>query len=429
VTVEDSGLGKLVAKVTYDKAAGIGFVNTTGSTTPPTPTPTSTKTGFEFNKNSFGRSEGFDFKMTAADAQGNPRAGANTDYTGNATIADDGSQAFTTTVQNGQFAGDVSQVVFPEIEYTADGDYYYLIEENESSDASMIADGAQYLAHVVVSNGEAASTTYELLYEGSNLGKTDDLSFYNNSEVTLGFNSLPMMGNTPLDERVSVYPKAKKYLNDSTDQLVGGEFTFELIDEMTGSVLAVATNDEVGNIAFFDEDTDPGLVYDEPGVFRYTMREVAGNEADMIYDSSAISMTVVVTQTDEDGLAVDVSYNGPGGGEPAFYNVKRGMDVKVQKVSRYGGEGLANCTYALWMVGENGDALVQEAVSDANGYITFKNVTLLAGQKYYFKEVEAPKGHTVDPYRTAYFTLNEAGDALVLIESTAADGWHPATEK
>jgi uncharacterized surface anchored protein len=104
------------------------------------------------------------------------------------------------------------------------------------------------------------------------------------------------------------------------------------------------------------------------------------------------------------------------------------MDLTVQKVSRFGGEGLVNCTYALWMVGQDGDVMIKEATSNADGFITFTDVTLLEGQKYYFKEVEAPKGHTVDPYRTAYFSLNEKGDGLVLVEETAADGWHSATE-
>ena len=202
---------------------------------------------------------------------------------------------------------------------------------------------------------------------------------------------------------------------------------FELIDDATGAVLAQATNDENGDIAFFDEKTDPGLAYDEPGTFHYTIREVAGNEAGVTYDSSAIGLTVSVVQG-ADGLEATATYNGPGGGEPAFYNVKNGMDVTVQKVSREGGEGLANAVYALYMVGEGGDALIAEAASDARGYITFKDVSLIAGQKYYFKEVEAPAGHTVDPYRTAYFTLNAAGTKLVLAEKTASDGWHSATE-
>ena len=100
------------------------------------------------------------------------------------------------------------------------------------------------------------------------------------------------------------------------------------------------------------------------------------------------------------------------------------MDLVVYKRSRYGGEGLENCTYALWMVNPAGDVMIQEATSDATGRILFTDVDLVYGQRYYFKEVEAPAGHTVDPYRTAYFSLNEDGTDVVLVEETAADGWH-----
>ena len=267
-----------------------------------------------------------------------------------------------------------------------------------------------------------------MLYGGANLGPTDDLSFYNNSAVALGFASMSAQSAGDFGRRVSVYPEAKKYLNGKTDQLVGGEFAFELVDQATGAVIAQATNDESGNVAFFDKETDPGLAYDEPGEYFYYMREVAGDEAGMEYDSSVILVTVSVTEDETGALSAEVTYNGPGGAEPAFYNVKEGMDIEVYKVSRFGGEGLDNCTYALWMAGEAGDVILQEATSDETGRIIFHDVTLIAGQKYFFKEVEAPKGHTVDPYRTAYFSLNETGDALVLVEDTASDGWHSATE-
>ena len=385
-----------------------------------------TRTGFEFDKYSFGAEGAYDFVLTAVDASGNPREGVPVDYSNELLIADDGATAFTATVQNGAYESGRAKVAFPEITYAADGDYHYLVAEAESSVPGMAADEASYLVHVRVAGG-VPETTYELLYGGQNLGETADLSFYNNSAVTVGGDSLTTQSAGELEQRVSVYPEAKKYLNGATDALVGGDFAFELVDEASGAVIASATNDEAGNVAFFDERNDPGLAYDAPGVHYYVMREVAGSEAGVAYDDSAILVTVTVTQSDQ-GLVADVAYNGPGGAEPAFYNVKEGMDVTVRKVSREGGEGLAGCTYALWMAGPAGDVMVAEAVSDAEGYITFRDVSLMSGQKYYFKEVEAPVGHTVDPHRTAYFTLNAAGDALVLAEQTAADGWHSATE-
>ena len=416
VTVTDDGAGKLKAEVAYDDASGIDFGNTA-----------LVRTGFEFQKYYYGGVGTFDFTLTAVDAQGNARAGQSTDYSDAKSIVDDGTKAFTATVQNGKFTDGKASVVFPEIAYTADGDYYYLVVEDAMTDSSVIGDAAQYLVHVVVANGQAQTPTYELIYDGQNLGATTDLAFYNNAAITLSGGAVKAQGYTNNGERTRVYPKAKKYVNDKTNQLVGGEYTFELYADGADKPLAVATNDETGNIAFFDESKDPGLVFDEPGTYRYTMREVAGDEAGMIYDNSVISLTVEVTKT-KDGLQATETYNGPGGSEPAFYNVKEGMDITVQKVSRSGGEGLPDCVYGLYMVGEGGDALIKEATSDANGFITFKDVKLMQGQKYYFKEVAAPKGHTLDPYRTAYFSLNAAGDKLELVEATADDGWHSATE-
>ena len=363
VTVADTASGKLNATVAYDGYPALTITNGAQLA----------HTGFVFDKYCFGGSGAFDFALVAANADGSARTGAAADFSDGSAVVDDGTSAFTLKVQNGAFADGKAQVVFPEITFKADGDYYYMVSEDEASTPDMVADEAQYLVHVTVAEGKVTGTTYELFYDGESNGLTDDHAFYNNMGVTLGFSSLSAQSYTDFGERTSVYPKAKKLLNDDTALLLGGDFQFELVDEASGTVIATATNDENGIVAFYDEEVDPGLVYDEPGEFRYIIREVAGNEAGITYDKSEIALIVTVEQTEE-GLVATTLYNGPGGADPTFHNIKEGMNVRVQKVSRYGGEGLADCTYALWMVGENGDALVQEAVSDAQGYITFTDV-------------------------------------------------------
>ena len=156
-------------------------------------------------------------------------------------------------------------------------------------------------------------------------------------------------------------------------------------------------------------------------------------------------MTVVVTKNMKDVLEARVTYTDAEGNVlaetdaagdkigqhptvPTFLNYKDTIDLKVQKVSRSGGEGLEGCTYALWMKGAAGDIMIAEATSDKDGVIVFKDVHLVKGQKYYYKEVEAPSGHTVDPYRTAYFELQDDGTVKVT-EPTAEDGWHSKYEK
>ena len=430
VTVTDNENGQLEAKVVYDEseeAQNESLTITNGIYL--------SRTSFEFDKYFFGGSGDFKFLLTAADAQGNARGNnphayvvdqaSIVDGVFNQEIKDNGTDAFTITVSNGAFANGRAKVAFPEIQFAADGDYYYVVSENKVEDAAITTDEASYLIHVTVSGGEVTGTTYNLLYKGKDYGTTTDLSFYNNSTVKLGFASISAQSYTGLAQKTSVYPEVKKYLNGKTDNLVAGEFAFQLVDEKTGQPIATATNDETGNVAFFDEQREDGLVFTETGTYRYIIREVEGDQPNIIYDKSEITLTVTVTETIE-GLKAEMSYGGAvgAGEEPAFYNNVEGMDLKVRKVSRYGGEGLVECTYALWMVGDNGDVMIQEATSDSSGYIIFENVNLMKGVKYYFKEVEAPAGHTVDPYRTAYFSLNEDGTDLVLVEATDDDGWH-----
>ena len=170
VDVVDDGGGKLRAAVTYDEdAGGISFGNTV-----------LVRTGFEFSLYYFGGLGTFDFKMTAVDAQGTPRPGIAADYSDARVIVDDGARAFTATVQNGAFSDVKASIVFPELAYVADGDYYYLIE---SSASDVVVDKASFLAHVVVEDGQEKSRTFDLIYDGVNLGPTDDLAFYNNAAV------------------------------------------------------------------------------------------------------------------------------------------------------------------------------------------------------------------------------------------------------
>ena len=330
-------------------------------------------------------------------------------------------------------------------QFFKDGDHYYLVHEVTASDGSMVADPTYYLAYVQVKRAAVQPTVFTAYYpvdqQASAYEVVEDGAsqavFYNNDNARLCFRPLTMAGYTEAAERVSVYPQVRKVLDSPTGILVGGDFSFELATG-EGAVIATVANDENGKVAFFREDAgELGLVYEEPGTHEYTIREVIPENATdngdgtfsigtTTYDGSTIGLTVTVQEVNGALVAEEVYHDAQGNviEDPAFVNSQEGIDLVVYKVSRFGGEGLDQCTYALWMVGPNGDVMLAEGTSDATGRIVFPDVTLTSGTKYYFKEVEAPSGHTVDPYRTAYFTLNEAGDGTVLVEETADDGWH-----
>ncbi len=95
--------------------------------------------------------------------------------------------------------------------------------------------------------------------------------------------------------------------------------------------------------------------------------------------------------------------------EPTFVNTYNPISIRVQKTSKDGSKDpLKGATYALYKVlsGEGRDILIGTQISDENGYMTFENVE---PGTYYFKEVSAPAGHTVDEYATKKFTVSADG--------------------
>ena len=72
--------------------------------------------------------------------------------------------------------------------------------------------------------------------------------------------------------------------------LKDGEFSFVLKDDK-GNVIQTVTNNAQGNISF------ENIVYDKPGVYYYTVEEVKGNEADVVYDNMVAKFQVTVTKT------------------------------------------------------------------------------------------------------------------------------------
>ena len=424
VRVVDAQNGTLRVSMVADESDNLTWTNTY---TPPS----GTKVTLSFDKHYYGTQESpkFDFALTAVDESLAPL---------------EGEAAYSATAQNSDFADGAAKVTF-DLWLEEPGTYRYLVREVDEGASGVVTDKVAYLATVTVPEEGDPTVAYEtLLPDGEgyvNAGTADDVAFYNHDAALFRFASVGMAGRTSSAERVSVYPAVKKYLNGTTASLVGNDFAFELLDA-EGNLVAVAHNDASGNVAFFDGSDSMGLTFDEAGTWTYTIRERVPEGAaqnaegkyvadDVVYDGTIITLTVTVSESDG-ALTASVSYDGyqgaSEGAEPAFYNTREGMDLVVYKRSRYGGEGLENCTYALWMVNPAGDVMIQEATSDATGRILFTDVDLVYGQRYYFKEVEAPAGHTVDPYRTAYFALNEARDGTVIAEETASDGWHSKYE-
>lgn len=426
VTVTKNNDGSLSADVKYDNAGSQApvFANTYFNA----------QAKFGFTKYFYGAdmAQAFGFTLIAADENGNARTGEAEDvFSGT-----DHGQAFTLKATAAGFDENYSAAFdFGAIKYTAAGEYYYTVAEDAIEIDNVAMDETVYLVKVTVADDQTTKAEYKVLNGNGDWTSFDGETpeFYNNEIVTLSFESFAMAGRTTDDKNalVTVDPTAQKNFTDKESgeavDLNEGQFSFDLVDSVTGEVLQTVGNAADGKIDFKE------LTYDKPGTYKYLVREEVGPSTAVTYDAIEFEMVVTVSADEEGALEASVVYTNLATGEhvdkPNFNNQFEGMDVKIQKVSREGGEGLADCTYALWMVTDTGDVEIAEATSDNDGWILFEDVDIAKGVKYYFKEVKAPTGHTVDPYRTAYFSLNENSDSLEFVEATAEDGWHPAGTK
>ena len=157
------------------------------------------------------------------------------------------------------------RVAFSELHFDKAGTYTYTVEEVKGTNEDIIYDGMKATVWITVTrDGDALVST---------VANPKDTVFNNYvKDVQLA--------------------KAKFELTKvlTGRNLKGGEFSFVLKDDK-GNVIQTVTNNAQGNISFGN------IVYDKPGVYYYTVEEVKGNEADVVYDNMVAKFQVTVTKT------------------------------------------------------------------------------------------------------------------------------------
>ena len=156
-------------------------------------------------------------------------------------------------------------VAFSELRFDKAGTYTYTVEEVKGTNEDIIYDGMKATVWITVTrDGDALVST---------VANPTDTVFNNYVK--------------------EVQPAKAKF--ELTKVLTGrnlkdGEFSFVLKDDK-GNVIQTVTNNAQGNISF------DNIVYDKPGVYYYTVEEVKGNEADVVYDNMVAKFQVTVTKT------------------------------------------------------------------------------------------------------------------------------------
>jgi len=178
-------------------------------------------------------------------------------------------------------------ITLPALSFNRDGVYVYEFVELAGDVDTIVYDESIYTITVIVTlegNELVADTKVEYtdgshrshfmnLRGGSNTVEISGLDFYN----------WTIRANTKIE--------GTKYL----DGKAAAGFEFALIDE-NSNVIATAQSDENGY--FFFE-----LACNETGSFNYSVVEIAGTDAGIIYDASVIGVKVTVTRTDVELVA------------------------------------------------------------------------------------------------------------------------------
>jgi pilin isopeptide linkage protein/LPXTG-motif cell wall-anchored protein len=226
------------------------------------------------------------------------------------------------------------QIYFDELTYDEVGEYRYTIREKADADSTITYDMKE-IGVVVKVTDEDGQLVAKATYDGNAI-------FENDYQPKAG----------------SVVLSAEKVLTGRT--LQADEFAFELVDE-EGTVLQTKANDATGQI-YFD-----ALAYEETGEYRYTIREQAGNDGTITYDTRELA--VVVTVTDEDGqLTAVAEYEGNQVFENSYQPKAGSVVLSAEKVLT--GRTLQANEFDFELVDEEGNIL-QTKANDATGKIYF----------------------------------------------------------
>lgn len=204
----------------------------------------------------------------------------------------------------------------------------------------------------------------------------------------------------PLSYSVSRDVSVKKEL--AGRDLHEGEFSFELLEG--DDVVATATNAADGTVTF------PELTYNAPGEYSYTVREVTGDAAGVSYDTTAYAVSVKVSDNGDGTLSATAS----GDTSVTFKNVYEAAPATVTLNAKKVLEGaeLADGEFTFRL--ENGGQLMDEATNDADGNVTFHELTLKQAGTYTFTVSEiagSEEGVTYDSsQKTVTVTVTDDGN-------------------
>lgn len=243
----------------------------------------------------------------------------------------------------------------------ASKDFTYTIAEKPGTEPGMVYDTHALIYKVTVADDGTGSLTAT-------------------PQVTSGDKTFT---NTYHPKETSVTLKATKRFTGG--ELAGGDFTFQLLYK-DGNVIQTVQNDKDGKVAF------QAISYDTPGDHDYTIKEVAGNDPTVVYDTKDVKVHIKVS--DEKGeLKATATYDGEAD-VPTFTNSKPTTDVTVEATKILTGKDLTADAFTFGLYDQAGNE-VAKGTNDRGGKVELAVKNLNLGEyDYTLKEEKA--GQTVD---------------------------------
>lgn len=299
------------------------------------------------------------------------------------------------------------KVAFAAIDYATPGDHDYTIKEVKGADSTVVYDAKGVKVHVKVTDekGELKAT---VTYDGEK--------------------PVPTFTNTKPTADVTV--EATKVL--AGKDLTADAFTFGLYDQ-DGNEDARGTNDKNGKVKL----TVKGL---NLGEYDYTLKEVAGSDSTITYDSTEVRVHVSV-KAEGDKAKATVTYDGKND-IPTFKNTYQPAETSVTLAAKKayvksdstpaalkGGE-FAFDLYEGDLTAEQlkGKQPIRSAKNGEDGTVTFPaiNYTKAGEYKYTIVEKKGDLSHvTFDDavHHAAVKVMDKAGklDAAVAYDGDKAD--------
>ena len=193
--------------------------------------------------------------------------------------------------------------------------------------------------------------------------------------------------------------------------LVADAFSFELLEN--GQVLQTKKNGADGTIQF------DAISYDKEGTHTYTVREVAGTDTDIDYDTMNAEVTVKVTKDTTTGI-LTANVVMPADSEFNNYAVAP-VTVQFNFTKKLEGRELKAGEFSFVLKDEKGN-VIETVANDASGKIKFSALTFKNGEEgtyiYHVEEVKGTEAGIEYDHMIATVGIKVKKDGRVLIATT-----------